>query len=56
VFGVAGGAALSGAAVDAGGPGAALLVGAGCVGLGALVVNLGRRRLAVAPRVLSGPL
>ncbi|MFA9443880.1 MFS transporter [Egicoccus sp. AB-alg6-2] len=39
VFGVAAGAALSGAAVDVQGPALALLAGAGCVALGAVVIN-----------------
>ncbi|MFA9431556.1 MFS transporter [Egicoccus sp. AB-alg2] len=45
VFGVAAGAALSGAAVDVRGPALALFAGAGCVALGALVINTGARRL-----------
>jgi MFS family permease len=45
VAGVALGASLSGLAVEAGGPALALLAGAGCVGLGALVINLRRARL-----------
>jgi MFS family permease len=45
VAGVALGASLSGLAVEAGGPALALLAGAACVGVGALVINLGRRRL-----------
>jgi MFS family permease len=45
VAGVALGASLSGIAVDAGGPALALLAGAGCVGVGAAVINLGRHRL-----------
>jgi len=49
VFGVAVGAALSGAAVDVRGPALALLAGAGCVALGALVINVG------APRLRAGP-
>jgi len=49
VFGVAAGAALSGAAVDVRGPALALLAGAGCVALGALVINVGAPRLRGAP-------
>ncbi len=45
VAGIAVGALLSGIAVDTGGPGVALLAGAGSVGLGALVINLRHARL-----------
>lgn len=45
VFGVAAGAALSGAAVEVRGPATALIAGAGCVALGALVINLRVSRL-----------
>jgi hypothetical protein len=40
---------LSGLAVEAGGPALALLAGAGCVGLGAAVINLGHARLRPHP-------
>jgi MFS family permease len=53
VAGVALGASLSGVAVDLGGPALALLAGAGCVGVGAGVINLGRRRLT--PVNAEGP-
>jgi MFS family permease len=49
VAGVALGASLSGLAVEAGGPALALLAGAGCVGLGAAIINLGHRRLEARP-------
>jgi MFS family permease len=49
VAGVALGASLSGLAVEAGGPALALLAGAGCVGLGATIINLGHRRLQAGP-------
>jgi MFS family permease len=49
-FGVAAGASLAGAAVDTRGPAAAFVVGALCLGLGALVVNLRPRQLARAVR------
>jgi MFS family permease len=45
VAGVALGASLSGLAVEAGGPAVALLAGAGCVGLGAAIINLRAGRL-----------
>jgi MFS family permease len=51
VAGVALGASLSGMAVDAGGPALALLAGAACVGVGALIINLWRDRLRVAEPV-----
>jgi MFS family permease len=50
VFGVAAGASLAGAAVDARGPEAAFVVGALCLGLGALVVNLRHWQLRTAVR------
>jgi MFS family permease len=49
-FGVAGGASLAGAAVDTRGPAAAFLVGALCLGVGALVVNLRPGPLRTAVR------
>ena len=49
-FGVAAGASLAGAAVDTRGPAAAFVVGALCLGIGALVVNLRPRQLARAVR------
>ncbi|MEX2550538.1 MAG: MFS transporter [Nitriliruptoraceae bacterium] len=49
VFGVAAGASLAGVAVDHGGPGVALLVGAVGVGLGAGILNL-RARVLARPR------
>jgi MFS family permease len=49
-FGVAAGASLAGAAVDTRGPAAAFVVGALCLGLGALVVNLRPRHLTRAVR------
>ncbi|GGI03148.1 MFS transporter [Egicoccus halophilus] len=45
VFGVAAGAALSGLAVDVRGPALALLGGAACVGLGAVIINARAARL-----------
>ncbi len=45
VAGVALGATLSGAAVEHSGPPAAFLAGGLCIGVGALLVNLGRARL-----------
>lgn len=49
-FGVAAGASLAGAAVDTRGPAAAFVVGALCLGLGALVVNLRPAQLGSAVR------
>jgi MFS family permease len=49
VAGVALGASLSGLAVEAGGPALALLAGAGCVGIGAAIINL--RRAHLRPQV-----
>jgi MFS family permease len=46
VLGVAIGTALTGASIDLGGPSAAFLGGAACVGLGALIINLGGEVLA----------
>jgi MFS family permease len=53
VAGVALGASLSGLAVEAGGPALALLAGAACVGLGAVIINLRRDRLRVAEAVAA---
>jgi MFS family permease len=56
VAGVALGASLSGLAVDAGGPALALLAGAGCVGVGAAIINLQRARLQPAARSTVMPI
>lgn len=50
VFGVALGASLAGASVDAGGPAQAFVVGALCVGVGAGLVNIRHARLRHAVR------
>lgn len=50
VFGVAVGTALAGASVDLGGSAAAFVAGAGCVGAGAAIINLGRGALT-RPRI-----
>jgi predicted MFS family arabinose efflux permease len=46
VFGVAVGTALTGASIDLGGSSTAFLAGASCVGIGALVINLGGKVLS----------
>lgn len=55
VAGVALGASLSGLAIEGSGPPAAFLVGALCIGVGALLVNLGRARLQREPVVRPTP-
>ena len=54
VLGVAVGTALTGASIDLGGSSVAFLAGAGCVGIGALIINLGGGVLA-RPRIDDVP-